>query len=133
VTGVDAGDFVLTTSGLSGATITSVAGSGTTYTVTVGSYSGNGTLRLDVADNDSIIDGSNNPLGGPGVGTGNFTTGQSYTIDSTPPTVSSIVRAGSDPTNAASVQYTVTFSEAVTGVDATDFALTATAGLVGAA
>ena len=40
------------------------------------------------------------------------------------PYVVSIARAGSDETtNATSVNYTVTFSEAVTGVDATDFAL----------
>jgi autotransporter-associated beta strand protein len=131
VTGVDAGDFTLTASGLTGATISNVSGSGTTYTVTVNGYSGNGTLRLDVTDNDSIVDGSGNPLGGPGAGNGSFTAGQVYTIDSTPPSVSSIVRAGSDPTNATSVTYTVTFSESVTGVDTTDFALT-TSGLSGA-
>src|SRR5206468_5714280 len=42
------------------------------------------------------------------------------------PTVSSINRAGGDPTNAASVQFTVTFSESVTGVDTNDFTLTTT-------
>src|SRR5207244_2559024 len=42
------------------------------------------------------------------------------------PTVTSINRAGTSPTNAASVDYTVTFSQSVTGVDATDFTLTTT-------
>ena len=44
------------------------------------------------------------------------------------PSVASIVRAGADtvPANAASVAYTVTFDQAVTGVDASDFALSAT-------
>ncbi|MBN2292983.1 MAG: cadherin-like domain-containing protein [Pirellulales bacterium] len=41
----------------------------------------------------------------------------------THPTVISIARAGQDPTNASSVDYTVTFSEEVSGVDAYDFTL----------
>jgi probable HAF family extracellular repeat protein len=47
------------------------------------------------------------------------------------PVVSSIVRKGPSLTNAASVSYTVTFSESVTGVDATDFALANTGGVTG--
>jgi hypothetical protein len=44
--------------------------------------------------------------------------------DATPPTVSSINRANSDPTSTTgNVSWTVTFSESVTGVDAADFAL----------
>jgi len=41
-----------------------------------------------------------------------------------PPSVVSIVRAGSNPTSAATVTFTVTFSEAVTGVGTGDFILT---------
>lgn len=37
-------------------------------------------LRLDVVDDDTIIDINNNKLGGPGLGNGNFTNGQYYTI-----------------------------------------------------
>jgi len=48
------------------------------------------------------------------------------------PTVSSIVRVNATPTNAASVQYTVTFSQSVTGVDVSDFALTTTGSIAGA-
>lgn len=56
-----------------------------------------------------------------------------YTPDTTPPSVSAIVRADTDPTNgAASVSWTVTFSEAVTGVDAADFALVQGGGVSGA-
>jgi hypothetical protein len=44
--------------------------------------------------------------------------------DTTPPTVSSINRASSNPTNTTgNVDWTVTFSENVTGVDTGDFAL----------
>src|SRR5207253_210067 len=86
---------------------------------------GNGTLGLNLVDNDSIADGTGNKLGGTGTGNGNFT-GQTYAVDKTAPTVSSINRAGGNPTNSASVQYTVTFSESVTGVDTGDFALAGT-------
>jgi DNA/RNA endonuclease G (NUC1) len=126
VTGVDTADFALTTSGVTGASISNVAGSGATYTVTVNSGSGDGTIRLDVTDNDTIINGSLNPLGGAGSGNGNFTTGQSYTFDKTAPLVSSIVRANTNPTSASSVDFTVTFDSAVTGVDSGDFTLVAT-------
>src|SRR5262249_53071780 len=46
-------------------------------------------------------------------------------VDKAAPTVSSITRASATPTNAASVSWTVTFSESVTGVGAADFSLAA--------
>jgi hypothetical protein len=52
--------------------------------------------------------------------------------DNTPPTVSSITRADPNPTSAASVHFTVTFSEAVTGVGVSDFSLTTTGNIAGA-
>jgi len=83
VIGVDTGDFSLTITGISGAAISSVSGSGKLYTVNVNTGSGNGTIRLDVVDNDSIKDTSLNPLGGVGAGNGNFSTGEVYTISHT--------------------------------------------------
>jgi len=80
VTGVDLSDFSLTTSGISGASITDVSGSGSVYTVTVNTGSGAGTIRLDVVDDDSIKDVENNPLGGAGAANGNFTDGEVYII-----------------------------------------------------
>jgi CSLREA domain-containing protein len=126
VTGVDAGDFELTTSGVTGASITSVSGSGAAYTVTVNTGTGNGTIRLDVSASSDIKDLANNALSGLP-----YASGEEYTIDKTAPTVTSILRADANPTNAASVNFTVTFSEAVTGVDAGDFDLTTT-GVTGA-
>ena len=127
VTGVDPTDFSLAATGVSGASITSVAGSGSSYTVSVDTGTGGGTLGLNLVDNDSVQDGAGNPLGGAGAGNGNFT-GQTYTIDKTAPTVSTIARSNpaSSATNAASVQFAVTFSESVTGVGATDFSLSTT-------
>ncbi len=79
VTGVDTSDFALTTTGgITGESVTGVAGSGTTYTVTVDSGTGAGTIRVDVIDDDSITDSAGNPLGGPGTGNGNFTAGGIY-------------------------------------------------------
>ena len=96
VTGVDTGapfsDFQLSTSGVTGAAITSITGSGTTRTVTVNTGSGNGTIRLDVLDNDSIKDGNRNSLGGPGAGNGNYITGETFTI--TKPTNIDVSLAG---------------------------------------
>jgi beta-lactamase superfamily II metal-dependent hydrolase len=126
VTGVDTTDFALTTTGVTGTSVSGVTGSGATYTVTVNTGSGDGTIRLDVADDDSIVSGTSVPLGGAGVGNGNFTTGEVYTIDKTPPAVSSSNRVTGSPTNAASVQFTVTFSEPVTGTSNSDFTLTTT-------
>jgi hypothetical protein len=133
VTGVGTADFKLVTTGTSG-TISSVTGSGTTYTVTVTGVSGSGTLGLNLVDDDTIVDTDKNPLGGSGTGDGDFA-GATYTItssggDTTAPTVSSIVAADTNPTTATSVKFTVTFSESVTGVDVSDFQL-ATSGTSG--
>jgi gliding motility-associated-like protein len=48
-------------------------------------------------------------------------------FDKINPAVTSINRANVDNTNAATVQFTVTFSDVVTGVDAADFSLTSLA------
>jgi hypothetical protein len=79
VGGVDPSDFSLATNGVSGAAITSVSGSGTTYVVTVNTGSGNGSIGLNLVDDDSIVDSNAIPLGGTGAGNGNFT-GQAYTV-----------------------------------------------------
>lgn len=128
VTGVDVTDFTPNTTGVTGAAVSGVTGSGTTYTVTVNTGTGNGTIRLDLIDNDSILDATLNPLGGTGTGNGDFTTGEVYTVDKIPPSVVSSIRANPNPTNLSSVNFTVTFSEAVTGVDVTDFTLSVTGG-----
>ncbi|HEY3310836.1 MAG TPA: PA14 domain-containing protein [Anaerolineales bacterium] len=70
VTGVDASDFKLTILGNLRAGITGVSGSGKTYTVVVNSSRGNGSVKLNLVDDDSIIDTAGNPLGGLGTGNG---------------------------------------------------------------
>ena len=79
VTGVSLDDFRLSTSSLINAEILHLFGAEKTYTVTVDTGIGDGSLRLDIIDDDSIIDGASNPLGGAGIDNGNFS-GQTYTI-----------------------------------------------------
>jgi secreted trypsin-like serine protease len=131
MTGVTTSDFVLSTTGVSGTSITSVTGSNSTYTVTVNTGSGDGTIRLDLVDDDSILNSLSIPLGGLGIGNGNYNLGEVITIDKTAPTVTSITRVGTNPSNLLSVSYLITFSESVTGVDVTDFTLSTT-GVAGA-
>lgn len=132
VTGVDAADFALTIGGnISGAVISTVSGEGSDYIVHVDTGVGDGTLRLDVVDDDSIRDVPQNPLGGAGVGNGSFTSGEVYTVDKSIVAVTSIVRLDPSPTNSVSVRFAVNFSEPVTGVDIGDFILVPTGNLSG--
>jgi hypothetical protein len=81
VQGVDPTDFHLAmTGGISGASVLNVAGGPTTYTVTVSTGTGSGTLRLDVVDDDTIMNQEGNLLGGIGSGNGDFSGGAVYTI-----------------------------------------------------
>jgi hypothetical protein len=127
VSGVDVSDFALTVGGgISGASVTGVGGAGSDYVVTVNTGSGDGTLRLDVIDDDSIKDFTPNALGGSGAGNGSFTSGGVYVVDKNVPTVSGVTRLDASPSMQGSVRFAVNFSEPVTGVDASDFSLVAT-------
>lgn len=84
VSGVDLAapfeDFRLT-SNIPGAAITSVmAVSESIYRVHVNAGRKNGKIRLDVIDHDNITDAAGNPLGGVGIGNGDFTAGETYVI-----------------------------------------------------
>ena len=83
VMGVDltapSSDFSLITSGVTGASITGVSGTDASYTVTVNTGSGNGTIRLDVPVTATITDLIGTPLNGLP-----FTNGETYTISKFP-------------------------------------------------
>ena len=87
VTGVDIDDLVLTTGGdVSGANIIDYFyGTNETRSINVNTGTGDGWIRLDLIDNDSILDVVSNPLGGAGIGNGDFAIGETYTIDKTVP------------------------------------------------
>lgn len=112
VTGVDAQDFGLVGTGVTGAAIGSFSGSGSTYTITASTGTGNGTLGLNLADDDSIVDGNGNKLGGAGSGNGSFT-GQVYTINKQ--TATSISDVSGSGTYGDKAMLTAKLSPAVSG------------------
>jgi hypothetical protein len=118
VTGVGSGDFALVrTGGVSGGSITGVTGSATTYAVTSSTGAGDGTLRLDLVDDDSITDVAANALGGAGAGNGSLA-GEIYAIDRTAPSPVSLSLLDSNA-NGKVDRVTATFSEALATSTAT--------------
>ncbi|MET0338082.1 MAG: Ig-like domain-containing protein [Caulobacter sp.] len=111
VTGVDAGDFVLTpVSGSATGSISGISGSGGVYNVTVTGVSGDGPLRLDLKGSGTGIQNA-----GALAIAGGYTAGQTYNFDHTAPAVSSVsappagtYKAGQD------LDFVVTFTEQVT-------------------
>lgn len=103
VTGVDASDFQLINTGLPGTpAITGVSGSGSVYTVTASTGSGgvNGSLGLNLVDNDSIRDAAQNALGASGGGANGSFAGEVYQYDPTAATqcyTDDFNRANGDP------------------------------------
>ncbi len=84
------------------------------YTVTVKGISGSGTLGLNLTDNDSIRDKSfnQNRLGEEGPGNGNFS-GEVYTIDRTPPVLSSLQSTQLVVPEGGRAHFTLTFNESM--------------------
>ena len=119
VKGVDTADFsTIEAGGLTGSSVSLVTAldGGATYTVTVLTGSFTGTLGLHVLNNGTILDDVTDvPLAS------DFSAGDTYTIVN--PAVVSVAHMNPTPTSAAQVQFKVTFSDAVTGVDKADFAL----------
>jgi hypothetical protein len=123
VSGVDAADFrVAQVSGsfLTSPTVVSVTKGATAslYTVAVNvglMNAGDGAIRLDVIDNDSIVNGSGKTLGGSGAGNGDFKGGETYEIDATPPAIESVSPAR-DAKVSSLPTIAIVFDEEVTGV-----------------
>ncbi|MBT3267495.1 tandem-95 repeat protein [Candidatus Poribacteria bacterium] len=122
---------------LTGSAVGSGSDIGSTYalgvdtagTLYVADFSNSAVVSVDATTGDRTVVSSStvgtgtdisNPLG--------FLGNIVPSIVSSGPTVSSAVRVDTSPTNAASVDYTVTFSEAVTGVDSADFTVTTSSG-----
>jgi hypothetical protein len=112
VVGVDAGDFTLEATGVTGATIASVSGGGAIYNVTVNTGTGEGSVGLNLVDNDSISGFSTGvALGGNGAGNGDFT-GQSYTFDRTLP-AAALQPVQQVAQDAPSHTFSVTYSDSM--------------------
>jgi hypothetical protein len=113
VSGVDASDFTVVSSGSAAASVASVTQvDAHTYTVTLNGVSGTGTLRLDLnASGTGIVDTAGNAISGG-------LTGTAYSVDRDAPTVGSVsVPADATYVAGQNLDFTVNFSEAVT-VDA---------------
>ncbi len=100
--------------------------SGQSGTITVtGTVAANASEGTVVSNTASIASGT---MVADATGDNSGTT--TLTVDN-PPTIRSITRAGSSPSNASSVSFLVTFDQSVSGVTLSDFAVR-TSGLVGA-
>ncbi|WP_442506622.1 choice-of-anchor D domain-containing protein [Novipirellula sp. SH528] len=123
VINVDAADFVVAgTTGTVG--VTQVTSSQYEVTVSGGDLAGlNGPVDLNLAAAPIIFD-----LAGNALPSTQPATDETYLVDNTNPVVTSFSRKTPEtsPTNAATLVFLATFSEAVTGVDASDFAVTGT-------
>ncbi len=112
VTGVDASDFALTATGTASGSIASVSGSGTTYTVTVDTLAGDGTLRLDLNNSGTGIQNGNSVAILSG-----YTSGSTYTLDHTAPNAPSTpdLATGSDSGSSSSDNITSASAPTFTG------------------
>src|SRR6185503_34485 len=107
------GNITLNGSGATG-TI-GVTGSGLTRTVTISGITGNGTLGISIAAGTATdLAGNSAPASSASA---------TFTVDNTAPTVVSIARSDSNPISDNVLDYQVTFSEAVSGVDPADFTM----------
>ncbi len=123
ITGLDESDFAVHAVGPVGASVLYVEpGTGSVRNVTVSTGAGDGTLRLDLIDDDTVVDGLGRPLGGPGLVNGDFTAGDSYLIDRTPPTGSIVLNSGAQYANSRVVTATLAADDGVgSGVSEMDF------------
>jgi hypothetical protein len=120
VLGFTTGDVVL--GGTAGATTAEVTGSGTTYNVAVSGMTQPGTVTVNVPSAVAM----------DAAGNGNAastSTDNTVTFDNAVPTVAIEQAVGqADPTNGATVNFTVVFTEPVTGFTTGDVTLGGTAG-----
>ena len=123
VANVSADDFVI--SGTSATGVLGGAGAAYTLTLSGGDLANlNGVIGINLARGQDIVDAAGNPLAD-----GEPVTDETYSVlnDAEPPRVTSIFRAAptiATPTQSDTLNWQVTFNEAVANVDAGDFAVT---------
>ena len=112
-------NITLNTTGDANGTV-SLSGSDKFYTVTITDITGNGTLGIAIA-----ADTASDTLGHSSLATSS----SAFTVDNTAPTVTvNKAKTQADPTDAATVNFTVVFSETVTDFNASKVTLSGTAG-----
>lgn len=90
-----------------------VSGSGTSYTVSVTGCGSSGTLTPRLAGSQVYDAATNTVSSNP--------TGTTLTLDRIAPSVSSFSSAAASPTSSASIAFSLSFGESVTGLGAGDF------------
>jgi uncharacterized membrane protein YgcG len=139
--GVDAGDFSVATTGTATGSVTAESSDegaiSSNFTVTVHSGGGDGTLRLNLKSSGTeITDAHTQPEGNADVfghvTSHGFTGGPGYTIDNTPPEVTSIIRWYGEVTGNSTMLFLARFNTEISDVVPGDFAVTASAGVTGA-
>src|SRR5262245_18042735 len=106
VSNVTANNFHLDSTGLTGASIQSILGSGANYDITVATGTGNGVLALNFVDSRGLVDAGYNAV------TPSFGAGPATTLDRTAPTAA--VTIGDSTAQRSRIEsLTVTFSEQV--------------------
>jgi hypothetical protein len=99
--------------------VTSVAGQGDSYVVTLSDFIGDGELSFNkVPGSRGTTD-----LNGNSLSSGQYYSVDTYLIDKTSPFVTSISRDQAQRTEEETLSFTVVFSESVSGVTTNDFAL----------
>jgi len=112
-------DITLNKTGTADGTL-SISGEGTSYTVTIDGITGDGTLGIAIAANTASDTLAHTSLAA---------TSDTFSVDNTAPTVTiNKAKTQADPTDAASVNFTVVFSEVVADFTAADVILSGTAG-----
>jgi len=114
-------DITLNTTGSATGSVAVSQNSPSSYTVTISDIAGAGSLGISIgAGTASDLAGNTAPAPSP-----------SATFDVLGTDISSITAVSSNPTNAASVNYTASFGAAIAGLTASNFSLT-TSGATGA-
>jgi YD repeat-containing protein len=119
-------------SGFTGADVTITGSAGGTKTVAVSGGPSTYTVAVSGMTSGTVIASIAAGVATDGAGNGNTastSTDNTVTFDTTAPTVAINQAAGQlDPTNAAPINFTVVFSEAVTGFTGADVTISGTAG-----
>jgi hypothetical protein len=120
VSGFDADDVIL--SGTAGASTVEVTGSGTTYNVTVSDMTSDGSVIASIPAG-AALDAAGNP------NEASTSDDNEVTYDATAPTVTiNQSDEQADPIGSSPIQFTVVFSEPVSGFESDDVILSGTAG-----
>ncbi len=121
VTGFDASDVDVSASTVGGTLVAAVTGSDAGYTVSISGASGTGDVIVSIAA-DAATDAAGN------TNTASTSADNTVSFDDEAPTVTVAQAAAQpDPTNVASVEFDVVFSEPVTGFTVSDVVLGGTA------